>query len=317
MSDPVVLLSTGDVIGPAGGVTDGSMVLFDGTTGKKIKGNNAVVTAAGLAILDDVDNAAQRTTLGLGNVNNTTDLNKPISTATQTALNLKAPLVSPALTGVPTAPTAATSSNDTTVATTAFSKAAIEAAKTTSETDSTAGALLKVGDFGIGRILTTNNANNIPLGGSVLLLAPPFTNGPLSNYYTLISNNGSDNYSSQIAIPFHATNAPMHIRTQSDGTWGAWRLVGPGLGAEQTWQDVTGSRASGVVYTNTTGRPIQVTVNVNDSGGGAWNFVLNGTALSWNDQGGSTDFASFIIPNGNTYQVNRGAHTIAKWMELR
>ena len=66
MSDPVVLLSTGDVVGPAGGVTDNSMVLFSGTSGKLIKGNNAVVTAAGLALLDDVNAAAQRVTLGLG-----------------------------------------------------------------------------------------------------------------------------------------------------------------------------------------------------------------------------------------------------------
>lgn len=66
MSDPVVLLSTGDVVGPAGGVTNNSMVLFSGTSGKLIKGNNAVVTAAGLALLDDVDAAAQRVTLDLG-----------------------------------------------------------------------------------------------------------------------------------------------------------------------------------------------------------------------------------------------------------
>jgi hypothetical protein len=35
----------------------------------------------------------------LSNVDNTTDLNKPISTATQTALNLKAPLANPTITG--------------------------------------------------------------------------------------------------------------------------------------------------------------------------------------------------------------------------
>jgi hypothetical protein len=33
--------------------------------------------------------------VGLGNVENTSDANKPISTATQTALDLKAPLASP------------------------------------------------------------------------------------------------------------------------------------------------------------------------------------------------------------------------------
>ena len=123
MSDPVVLLSTGDVVGPAGGVTDNSMVLFSGTSGKLIKGNNAVVTAAGLALLDDVDAGAQKVTLGLGNVDNTSDVNKPISTATQTALNLKAPLASPLFTGDPKAPTAPPGTNTTQVATTAFVQA--------------------------------------------------------------------------------------------------------------------------------------------------------------------------------------------------
>jgi hypothetical protein len=58
--------------------------------------------------------------VGLGNVNNTSDTAKPISTATQTALDLKAPLASPALTGVPTAPTASDGTATTQVATTEF-----------------------------------------------------------------------------------------------------------------------------------------------------------------------------------------------------
>lgn len=40
-----------------------------------------------------------KTFIGLGNVNNTSDTNKPISTATQSALDLKAPLASPTFTG--------------------------------------------------------------------------------------------------------------------------------------------------------------------------------------------------------------------------
>ena len=66
--------------------------------------------------------------VGLANVDNTTDANKPVSTATQTALDLKAPLASPALTGTPTAPTAAPGTDTTQVATTAFVKAAADAA---------------------------------------------------------------------------------------------------------------------------------------------------------------------------------------------
>ena len=65
--------------------------------------------------------------MGLGNVDNTSDADKPISTATQAALNAKAPLASPALTGTPTAPTAAAGTNTTQIATTAFVTSAISA----------------------------------------------------------------------------------------------------------------------------------------------------------------------------------------------
>lgn len=58
--------------------------------------------------------------VGLGNVDNTSDMNKPVSTAQQTALNLKADLASPTFTGDPKAPTPATADNDTSIATTAF-----------------------------------------------------------------------------------------------------------------------------------------------------------------------------------------------------
>ena len=61
-----------------------------------------------------------KSSVGLGNVDNTSDANKPVSTATQTALDLKANLASPALTGTPTAPTAASNTNTTQVATTAY-----------------------------------------------------------------------------------------------------------------------------------------------------------------------------------------------------
>lgn len=58
--------------------------------------------------------------VGLGSVDNTADIAKPISTLQQAALDLKAPLASPPLTGTPTAPTAAGGTNTTQIATTAF-----------------------------------------------------------------------------------------------------------------------------------------------------------------------------------------------------
>ena len=53
--------------------------------------------------IDDTDNPHEVTKeqVGLGNVDNTSDLDKPISTATQEALDEKAPIYSPILTGVP------------------------------------------------------------------------------------------------------------------------------------------------------------------------------------------------------------------------
>ena len=66
------------------------------------------------------------TDVGLGNVANLAPADLPISTATQTALNDKAPLASPSFTGTPLAPTAPLDTNTTQVATTAFVVAQIE-----------------------------------------------------------------------------------------------------------------------------------------------------------------------------------------------
>lgn len=57
---------------------------------------------------------------GAENINNTSDADKPISTATQTALDLKANIASPTFTGTPAAPTAAADTNTTQLATTAY-----------------------------------------------------------------------------------------------------------------------------------------------------------------------------------------------------
>jgi microcystin-dependent protein len=58
--------------------------------------------------------------VGLSNVENTADLNKVVSTATQIALNAKANLESPNFSGTPQAPTAANTTNTFQIATTAF-----------------------------------------------------------------------------------------------------------------------------------------------------------------------------------------------------
>ncbi len=63
----------------------------------------------------------------ISNIDNTSDANKPVSTAQQTALNLKADLASPTLSGVPLSPTASPGTNTTQIASTAFVQAATAA----------------------------------------------------------------------------------------------------------------------------------------------------------------------------------------------
>jgi hypothetical protein len=64
-------------------------------------------TTLGKSIVTAASAAAVATAAGLGSVNNTADTAKPVSTAQQTALNLKANLASPAFTGTVTGITAA------------------------------------------------------------------------------------------------------------------------------------------------------------------------------------------------------------------
>jgi hypothetical protein len=63
--------------------------------------------------------------VNLSNVDNTSDLAKPVSTATQTALDLKANVTSPNLLGTPTVPTATSGTNNLQIANTAFVSTAI------------------------------------------------------------------------------------------------------------------------------------------------------------------------------------------------
>lgn len=90
--------------------TDGS--LKDGviSEAKLDSGVQTKLNAAGASGVTSVNTRTGAVTLtssdvGLANVNNTSDANKPISTATQTALNAKAPLASPTFTGTVTVPT--------------------------------------------------------------------------------------------------------------------------------------------------------------------------------------------------------------------
>lgn len=94
------------------------------------------------------------------------------------------------------------------------------------------------------------------------------------------------------------------------------------LGVGQTWQDVTASRAAGVTYTNSAGRPIFVIVTGRDqsSGGRAYVDGLSVGGFTQSSTGTVLSTISFIVPDGSTYSVSSGVSvtgTDKQWVELR
>ena len=85
----------GATIVDADATTKGKLQLagdLTGTAAAPVVANNAITDAK-------IANGISASKVGLGNVNNTSDVNKPVSNATQTALDLKANLASPTFTG--------------------------------------------------------------------------------------------------------------------------------------------------------------------------------------------------------------------------
>lgn len=87
--------------------------------------------------------AEAKKNLALDKVDNTPDLDKPISKATQSELNLKAPINNPNFTGKPTAPTPAANADDTQIANTKFVKNSLGSSVTTHNDSTDAHANLR------------------------------------------------------------------------------------------------------------------------------------------------------------------------------
>lgn len=103
----------------------GSFYILSGTTWTAVSGGgggavSSVNGQTGTVVITQTD-------VGLGNVSNLAPASYPVSTAQQTALDLKAPLSSPAFTNTPTVPTAAAGTNTTQAASTAFVTTAVAA----------------------------------------------------------------------------------------------------------------------------------------------------------------------------------------------
>ena len=108
---------------------------------------------------------------------------------------------------------------------------------------------------------------------------------------------------------------------ESAGTMATQEYVGlQALGVGQTWQSVTGSRALGTTYTNSTGRPILVNIVASRSNAaGTLGITVAGVSTGDLDIAQAVEgFVSAIVPSGATYLISGSTlTTINAWVELR
>lgn len=243
------------------------------------------------------------------------------------------------LSGNVTAPTQASSDNSTKVATTAFVGTAITNATASLGTMSTQNA---------------NNVNitggTINAGSIASPVRPLQVSGTTSAESTLYVSSGlADNRIWNFLVACTAgTASGFQIRKLNDagsvgttafsidsslnaavagsmtatsfsgagtGLTGTANSLNAGLGVNQSYYNVTGSRSSGVTYTNSTSKPIFVSVY--GGGAGELRAYVNGLQVQISKfiNTNTNCNVAFIVPNGATYSVV-ATNGINYWTEL-
>lgn len=220
----------------------------------------------------------------------------------QTAITTKADLNSPTFIGTPSAPTASVGTSTTQVATTAFVQSAVSAgAINLSSVNITGGSIsgitdLAIADGGTGASTAADAFTNLKQN------ATEGATGVVELATTAETTAGTD--TSRAVTP---AGVEAHMNAHA-------------LGMTQTWQNVTGSRAAGTWYQNTTGRPIFVSLQLSTGGVDMWvNTVANFTgavevARGDGDSGEWKTFFTIIPPN--IYYIAQGG-SVNYWSELR
>ena len=217
-----------------------------------------------------------------------------------TAVATKANSLSPTFTGTPAAPTATAGTNTTQLATTAFVTAAIA-------------------------------VEDAVVALKAPLASPTFTGVPLVPTAS-VNTNTTQAASTAFVLAQAASATPLANGTAAVGTATKYAREdhvhsSSGIGVGQSWTNVASSRALSTTYTNSTGKPIEVSVGgySNGASGGYMSCTINGSIavpfVSWYSAGGSYPFiGTIIVPAGATYSVafstSAGSPTYNFWYEL-
>jgi hypothetical protein len=175
-------------------------------------------------------------------------------------------------------------------------------------------------NLGLGSIATQASSSVTITGGSItgitdLAVADGGTGASTLTANAVLLGNGTS------ALQTVAPSTSGNVLTSNGTTWTS-AAPAASIGIGQTWQNVTGSRSLGTTYTNSTGKPIFVYIVVSLSGNGDTVLTLNGVTLDGPaSSAGGTVYTpcSFIVPNGNTYNLTATGGTVGvtAWGELR
>jgi hypothetical protein len=327
-------------IADADATTKGKIQLagdLTGTAALPIVANGAITTEkiADLAITDTkVATGINASKVGLGNVDNTSDANKPISTATQTALNLKANLVSPVLTGIPTAPTAASGNSTIQLATTEFvasdflaltggtmtggiNGTSLDLNKNAGTNTTTIGAGSTTGKTTIGGVNSLVGIGGIPVNSSAALQVISTTKGFLPPVMSSIDRGNLVDPANGLVI-FNNSNNALEVNI---GTSAApiWTTIISGYTNGDVKQGFQTSDHSGWILLNgraiSTLTPTQQVVASNLGIGAnlpnATNafLVQNGETLGAVSGSNTKIISQANLPNVNLTTISNGAHT--------
>lgn len=171
-----------------------------------------------------------------------------------------------------------------------------------------------------------------PIAGSITGNAATASNAALVQGFTPVQQGGGAGQGANKVYIGYGAFGKLRLQIDTTDFGEVWPMSVAGnaasastdnqhFGIGQSWQNVSGARASGVYYTNTTSRPIMVLATANTSTSSTVEAYVDGSFIGRNiGQVGGGAFAasiSFVVPPGSAYAVVLSGSAVGTWFELR